>query len=280
MLLEIVGWLVASAIVMGALCGWWWLPRWQARRLILKDDKERADVEDNFRKTLGQLFGGLAVLIGAGIAYYQLVSQQKQTQLTLQASHEQLISQQISKGFELLGQQDREKVVARLGGIAALEGVMKTSEQYRQPVLEALCAFVRDHTKTATAGPPAIDIQAILTAIGRWEAGTEGLDSSGGHIVDLSGAHIPNARLFEAKLTGANLRHADLSHADLRHAKLFGALLNGADLKESYLSGAKLQNAYLLGTDLRGADLNGADLSGAALTSADLRNTSICATRL
>jgi hypothetical protein len=34
----------------------------------------------------------------------------------------------------------------RLGGIYALEGVMNTSEQYREPVLEALCAFVRDNT--------------------------------------------------------------------------------------------------------------------------------------
>jgi hypothetical protein len=32
----------------------------------------------------------------------------------------------------------------RLGGIYALEGVMNTSEQYHQPVLEALCVFVRE----------------------------------------------------------------------------------------------------------------------------------------
>ena len=31
----------------------------------------------------------------------------------------------------------------RLGGLYALEGVMNTSSDYHQPVLEALCAFVR-----------------------------------------------------------------------------------------------------------------------------------------
>lgn len=163
----------------------------------------------------------------------------------------------------------------RLGGIAALEGVMKTSEQYRQPVLEALCAFVRDRTKTATHGPPAIDIQAILAVIGRWEAGIEGLDPSGAHIVDLSGAHIPYVRLFEAKLIGAILRRADLSHADLRHAKLVGADLNGADLNDAYLSGADLRNSDLFGADLNGADLNGADLSGVALINADLSHADL-----
>jgi hypothetical protein len=59
----------------------------------------------------------------------------------------------------------------RLGGIYALEGVMNTSEQYHQPVLEALSAFVRDSTQAATGdGPPATDIQAALTVIGRRKA--------------------------------------------------------------------------------------------------------------
>ena len=65
-------------------------------RLEIPDPKARADVEDNFRKTIGQLLGGAAVLIGAGFAYYQ-------TQLTSQASRDQVISQQVSKGFEQLG---------------------------------------------------------------------------------------------------------------------------------------------------------------------------------
>src|SRR6202035_5811098 len=99
----------------------------------------RADIEDNFRKTVGQALGGIAVLIGAGIAYYG-------TQQTLhvnedgarsgqQAARDLLISNQVAKGFEQLGS---DKVVVRLGGIYALEGVMNTSEQYHRPGLEAL----------------------------------------------------------------------------------------------------------------------------------------------
>jgi uncharacterized protein YjbI with pentapeptide repeats len=40
-------------------------------RLTIRDPKARADVEDNFRKTIGQLIGGAAVLIGAALAYVQ-----------------------------------------------------------------------------------------------------------------------------------------------------------------------------------------------------------------
>jgi hypothetical protein len=68
-------WVVAGAgaavIVAIATTLWWWLPKWQVNllRLEIPDAKARADVEDNFRKTIGQLFGGAAVLAGAGFAY-------------------------------------------------------------------------------------------------------------------------------------------------------------------------------------------------------------------
>ena len=49
---------------------WWWVPKWQMKSITAGDPKERADIEDNFRKTIGQALGGIAVLIGAGAAYY------------------------------------------------------------------------------------------------------------------------------------------------------------------------------------------------------------------
>src|SRR3984893_13632623 len=137
-------WVVAAAGVIVAIATAlrWWLPKWQVHllRLEIPDAKARADVEDNFRKTIGQLLGGAAVLVGAGFAYYQ-------SQLTSQASRDQVISQQVSKGFEQLGS---DKIVVRLGGIYALEGVMNISKLYHKSVLEALCAFVRENAKEKT----------------------------------------------------------------------------------------------------------------------------------
>jgi hypothetical protein len=151
---------LAVAAVLGAWWLWWRLPKRQADRLRLtiRDPKARADVEDNLRKTIGQLLGGAAVLIGAALAYLQFSQQQQtsQQQFSQQqlASRNLLISNQVSKGFEQLGS---NRVVVRLGGIYALEGVMNNSEQYYRPVLEALTAFVREGTRTATGdGPPAV----------------------------------------------------------------------------------------------------------------------------
>src|SRR5215470_817244 len=147
----------AGAIVaLGAWWLWWRLPKRQVNRLRLtiRDPKARTDVEDNFRRTIGQLLGGAAVLIGAGFAYLQF--QQQQT-----SAHDLLISNQVAKGFELLGNKEQD-LSQRLGGIYALEGVMNTSEQYHQPVLEALCAFVRDRAAETSEGAVASDIRAAL----------------------------------------------------------------------------------------------------------------------
>jgi hypothetical protein len=70
-----------------------------ALALKIRDPKARADIEDNYRKTIGQALGGVAVLLGAGSAYLQFWQQQR-------ASHDLLISNQVSKGFEQLGSKE------------------------------------------------------------------------------------------------------------------------------------------------------------------------------
>jgi hypothetical protein len=87
----ISGTIAAVAGLAGAWWLWWRLPKRQVDRLRLtiRDAKARADVEDNFRKTIGQLLGGAAVLIGAGFAYLQFTQQQ--------ASHELLIVIRLQK---------------------------------------------------------------------------------------------------------------------------------------------------------------------------------------
>jgi uncharacterized protein YjbI with pentapeptide repeats len=267
--------LVSLAAIVAVIWWLWWrLPQRQVAKLTLWETKARADTEDNFRKTAGQALGGAAVLIGAVVAYLQFTQQQ-------QASHDLLISNQVSKGFEQLAS---DKITERLGGIYALEGVMNTSDQYHKPVLEALCAFVREST-TRQKGPltvllealfaapregtaeqaekkPPNDIQAALTVIGRRKAGPGG--------VNLAGAHIPHADLNGADLSRADLNGADLSDAFLHDANLSGAGLSGADLSGAWLRGADLSGAFLIYAHLNNADLSGADLSTINLTQAEL----------
>jgi uncharacterized protein YjbI with pentapeptide repeats len=258
-------WLLSGAAAIALFAAWWlwWrLPKRQVDRLRaeITDAKARADVEDNFRKTIGQLLGGVAVLIAAGFAYLQF--QQQQT-----SAHDLLISNQVAKGFELLGNKEKS-VSQRLGGIYALESVMNNSDQYHQPVLEALCAFVRDETRTKTGDdPPTTEVQAALTVIGRRKAGAG--------FVDLSDARIPNAVLFHADLSGDFPNEADLTGVDMSGAILHGAKLTRATLTDAKLVGAHLPHADLGGADLTDADLSGADLQEAKLGGAHMENTKL-----
>ena len=94
--LVLVWWprLLAGAVAVVALGAWWlwWrLPKRQMRSITAEDPKDQADIEDNFRKTITQLFAGLVTLFAgivaltaAVIAYLQLSEQQK-------SSHDLLI---------------------------------------------------------------------------------------------------------------------------------------------------------------------------------------------
>jgi uncharacterized protein HemX len=102
---------------------WWWWPKRQVNRLRLtiRDPKAHADVEDNLRKTIGQLLGGAAVLICAGLAYLQFSQQQQASQQQFlqqqQASRDLLISNQVFDFFSRTRACAREtkKTQLRLG---------------------------------------------------------------------------------------------------------------------------------------------------------------------
>jgi hypothetical protein len=271
-----IGVVVIAALALLAWL-WWQVPKWQMRGRIFRGEKERADAEDNFRKTVGQALGGAAVLIGAVVAYLQFTQQQQTSHNQLRAAHDLLISNQVAKGFEQLA---GEKIAMRLGGIYGLEGVMNDpSQPYRVPVLEALCAFVREGTIGKKAGDqPATDIQAVLTVIGRRAEGW--LDQ-----MNLTSANIPKANLIQANLNGADLSGANLRGADLRGAKLLGAILDDAHLDSADLGPAREPHSpgssfHLILTDLQDAFLRDADLSGANLLGANLNGARLDGLRL
>lgn len=262
-----------AALMVGIWWFWWRFPQHQVQGLDpqISDPKARADVEDNFRKTVGQALGGAAVLIAAGVAYLQFTQQQqtaqKASEISQKTAEDLRISNQVAKGFEQLAGRE---MAMRLGGIYGLEGVMNTpGNQYHQPVLEALCAFVRDSTigMIVREAGPATDVQAALTVIGRRRPG----DGS----VNLTAARIPNAYLFDANLSHANLSNANLSQARLASADLIGAFLIGTDLSDANLNNAKLSRATLIGADLSRAILAGADLSRAMLANAHLARANL-----
>ena len=87
---------VGSVALLVGICAWWLVPKWQMQSVRVPDPKDRADIEDNFRKTVGQALGGIFVLLGAGFAYYgtlqTLQANEDQARRSQQSSRDLLIS--------------------------------------------------------------------------------------------------------------------------------------------------------------------------------------------
>jgi hypothetical protein len=273
------GLFIAAAIIAAALA-LWKLPKWQAARSQGISSKNRFEREDDARKTLAQVIGGIFLLAGL----YSSIQ-------TFNLQQEGQITDRYTKAIDQLGAllpgdkmdaegKPRINLEVRLGGIYALERIARDSPRDQGTIMEVLSAYVRDNAPAPPANAPTsaapqklrADIQAILTVIGRRDISND----PEGFGIDLSNAKLSFANLSGANLSGANLSwtdrggKVDLSRANLRGADLSGATLEDADLEGAHLEDAGLEDADLSGATLTMADLDRANLDGADLDRAHL----------
>jgi uncharacterized protein YjbI with pentapeptide repeats len=275
----------------------WRLPVWQVARSKGLQDDNGFDRENEARKTVAQILGGFFVLV----SLYWSVQ-------TLNLSREGQITDRFTKAIEQLGAVDGKsnpKLEVRLGGIYALERISRDSERDYSVVMEILTTYVREYSpaikQDEQKGPnqhqapnlqhPSVDIQAILTVLGRREikfppatnldlrrtnlAGADLSRMKGFFSSNLSGSNLSGADLSEADFGVSNLSESNLSGAHLRTANLIGANFSGANFRAADCTTAQLTSANLKKADLGGADLIGADLGSADLGGADLRKANL-----
>ncbi|MFI6277326.1 pentapeptide repeat-containing protein [Streptomyces sp. NPDC050988] len=168
-----------------------------------------------------------------------------------------------------------DRTVERLGGIYALERIMRDSLKDHLTVVEVLASFIREHTRIATdvevapqTNPhPTEHVQAALTVLGRRPVVHEPfrIDLRG---TDLRGADLKQARLDRIRLGGAQLDKSDLTEAQLEDAWLQETSLEGVWLDRAYLGQANLRAANLRDASLMDANLTNAKLFGTDLSTA------------
>ena len=279
---NILGGLLLVALVLAAFVTLWYLPPGQVPADVT-DPRERAGLENEFRRTLAQIIAGVVVLVGVYYTARRVAAAERTAEATMQnvrVAEEGQITERFTRAIQQLGD---EKVAIRLGGIYALERIAKDSPRDHWQIVEVLTALLREErpwsppengdsaSEAADAQAASVPtwLQAVLTVLGRRSTKSESqpLDLSS---TDLRGANLSKANLEWAILAGANLFGANLYRADLRVANLRGADLGGADLREANLSRADLSRANLFRTDIRWANLVEANLSRA-----DLRDSNI-----
>ncbi|MFC5027764.1 pentapeptide repeat-containing protein [Streptomyces sp. DSM 41987] len=223
--------------------------------------------------------------LGAGLALLY-------TARTYRLNHRGQVTERFTKALERLGADD-DKIYVRIGGILALEQIVKDAPEQATDAAQVLGHFIRHRAPTAqppiaptrspdgtscssplTALPnqPAADIQTALTALTRHESRIH-VDSR--ETLDLRQLHLAGAKLNRADLTGAVLSGAILTDAEGSGAILAGARLYGAILTGALLPGADFTDAHLSGADLTGCNLSEANFTGAVLTGANLTSANL-----
>jgi len=269
--------LVALVVLAMLLLGLWLVPKWQVRALKNLTDVERFKLQNEARKLMAEILGGALVLVGLFFSWQTI----KSTSQNLKISQEGQITERLTKAVEQLGRGDEDKkpsnLAIRLGGIYGLERIASDSEQDYWPIIELLTAYLKQNAlwdnKSSDENlneipDPGLDIQAVLTALGRrkysFEAGEDKQLQLGG------------TNLRRANLNGGNFKGVNFTLAHLELARMTGTHLEDSDLRFADLRGATLDQAYLTRANLCGADLRGvigltADQINSAITDSSTR---------
>ena len=282
---RIAGWTLAAIVALAAATVYG-LALWQAPGWM-----HATTPQDRYNARVLVISVGGAIVVATGLLY---------TARNYRLSRRGQVTDRFTIALERLGSSE---LYVRIGGVHALEHVMRDSADHHNDVIEVLTEFIRDRTPCCAqperqvwmhpvAGSvpdlpsvPTPDIQAALTALGHRPHRPER------QYIDLAGLHFTGAQLRGAILTIANLNGVDLTGARLDGADLTGATLTGANLTRVWLVGADLSRADLDGAQLTGgvnlsgarlflAGLKGADLTGAWLFDADLTGAQLTGANL
>lgn len=279
---------------------------------LLADIPADADEKRAHFYALGLTFTGLGALLAPPFILIKAWVNERQTTATEQG----LITDRFTRAVEQLGAmrdvKDREtgnehsepNIEVRLGALYALERIAQDSERDHIPIMETLCAYIRENA-------PGKDLPNLMDS--EWEPmpdemtkeerearekaryerfGKYSMESQAFQkaqslepprpdiqtALTIIGRRSIRRQVYETEqnpayrldLRTANLQRADLNGLARNTALLTGARLEGADLGESRLEWADLGEARLEGANLSAARLEGANLSNARLEGANL----------
>ena len=205
--------ILAVAVFLGAAL--WKLPQYQVGRSTGLTPENQFNRENEARKTLAQILGGLALLFGLYLTWRRITAAEKTAEATLKSAETALQNVRVAQDSQIterftraIGQLGHGKLEIRLGGIYALERIARDSEMDHWPVMEVLTAYVRENapwkensspSKQDGAPNPRTDVQAILTVLGRRQRSYE----KEGQILDLRKTNLRTAYLEEVHLEKA-----------------------------------------------------------------------------
>jgi hypothetical protein len=185
----------------------------------------------------------------------------------------------------------------RLGAIYSLERVARDSDRDHWPIMEVLCAYIRNPQNSgypsskpnknddarkwpASIPPTRLDIQAAIKVIGRRDTQRIDHERRLGLKLDFRKANLQKAIFDEGVFSDALFDGAHLEGASFSTCKLRGCSFIEAKLTAATLDNSNLQNADFLSAKLDNASLTYCSLESAHFRKAWLWQTIFAASKL
>ncbi|MCX5357356.1 pentapeptide repeat-containing protein [Streptomyces sp. NBC_00124] len=188
----------------------------------------------------------VAALLFTGISSLQARDELSNRRQELDIAREGQVTERFTAAVTQLGDPSPD---VRLGGIYALERIMRDSPKDQRSIVGVLSAYIRAHCGGAGSGPlgarDVVAVTAAATAVAERRPGPDDeelVNWSGCLLADVSveGAYLPYSDLSKTKLSRIDLYGGDLSFSDLSHASLDDVSLGGVNFTESVLTGVDL----------------------------------------
>lgn len=293
---------------LAAFLVWWIAPIFVVRRFTLANDKDRADLEDSYRKTMGQAIGAIAVIATfawtlikdretIAQTHAQLNNQTSQFAETQQQATNQFANQQFIAAAGLLNQ---TAIGTHIAGLYAMQQIAEAQPgQYLVPATRSIVGFIKSSTASIKKqsdqdwSPVDPAVQSAISILAMLNRGV------GHHIdVDLHGVYLvqgnftcpkPCSAFVGANFQGAKLYGANLSELDLTGVKFDGAFMadweaygeKWSEIKtEDYENTRQEYVVNFNNSTLTNAGFDHVNMGGAALENTCLAGTRFWATDL
>jgi uncharacterized protein YjbI with pentapeptide repeats len=288
----------------------YFIPKLQIHRIRTQGEpKGPLELENDYRQTLVQIFGGVAILLTVGAAIWNANLAQQSLDLahrSFELSRENQVSDRTFKALEMLAKQDN--MDSRLAGIYALGAVAREEPKYEWQITETLFNYLQVHSGwPPVSAKKARFLSRDVSAVGDflirrpssvldvggnclepqqcWDYEKDGGPSESdisnyyARIINLPYLDLRGVFLESASLKTANINYSHLEHSWLRHSHFENAFAQKTHLEYSDLSDSHWQFANLYGASMNNAQLCRAHFEhvyaeDANLENADLRNSS------
>lgn len=258
-----------------------YLPREQAKKLKGSTDEKKIEFENEFRKTVIQILGGIAFFSTFYFSYKTYV-----------LSNEQQITNRFTETIKLLSDENRE---IRIGALYGLERICKDSEKDKISILQIINAYVRNRVPQVSknllheyidsfSNTSAFDdyscpyYHSRLADVYKFQPDTLKQELDIQVAINILGTN--NLELIRLNFTALNLRGLDFGDLNLSNSDFSYSDLTEVDFLKATLDSCKFDNAVAKSTNfastkLRGSSFSNSFLQDANFYQADLSNSYI-----